>query len=475
VGGARPTEAQRELGREKTAAARARYARRTADLFDEAEAAALAARHGFREEICGLLRESRGNSRRLAAFLGEDSFPFQAKLALLRTLSQKDLGDVDPDILRESLALAENPDGLEDGLFYPYVVCPRIWNEPLSRYRACILAYFSQGEKDAFRRDPRRVWDYIRRTIQFDPAVEYDPLVTLPAGALAVKNASPLSQKILFAAICRTLGVAARLNPVDRRAEYWRAGRFVPVEAPGEPEGTIMFERPEGEDWRYHTDFAVGRLAGGVWQMLELSHLDWAGDRLAVTVPVGRYRVLTDNRLPGGDIHASRYCLDLKPGETAVVPLRKYPAELRELLGRFPLEEFTVTDRAGNAVTGSELTETKAVLMWLEVGREPTEHLLNELLEQAERFRALPVRMVFLLRRGEDLKNETLRRVLDRLDEIKVCFDPVHGEAVARQVYADPDKLPLVLVTAERRTAVYACAGYRVGSAALLGQICALL
>lgn len=471
VGGVHLTEMQKRVGREKTAAAHARYERRTADILGEAEAAA----HGFDEEIRALLRASRGNAPRLAAFLREDTFPLQAKRALLRTLTKKDLRDVDPDILREALALAQNPAGLEDELFYSCIVCPRIWQEPLSRYRVFILEYFSQAEQAAFREDPRRIWDDIRRRVRFDPSVEYERLVTLPVGALTGQNASGLSQKILFAAICRTLGVAARLNPVDQRAEYWCAGRFVPLKVSEQAEGTICFRRNAGEVWQYHTDFAVGRLEDGAYQTLELSHLLWEKDRLEVKVPGGRCRVLTDNRLPNGDIHASGYYLDLGPGETAEVDLHKYPARLDEMLDRFPLEEFTVTGRTGETVSGSELTRTKAVLMWLEVGKEPTEHILNEMLEQAESFRTLAARVVFLLRQAEDLENETLRRVLGSVDGIEVCFDPVNGETVARQMFVDPEKLPLIVMAAERLTAVCAFAGYNVGSAELIVKICSRL
>ena len=40
--------------------------------------------------------------------------------------------------------------------------------------------------------------------------------------------ASPRAQDILFVAICRALGVPARLNPIDSQPEYYSNGAFLP-------------------------------------------------------------------------------------------------------------------------------------------------------------------------------------------------------------------------------------------------------
>ena len=60
---------------------------------------------------------------------------------------------------------------------------------------------------------------------------------------------------------------------------------------------------------------------------------------------------------------------------------------LGDMLERISLPEFEVKDSAGNTVTCAELTKGgKKILMWLEESREPTEHILNEMLEHAEKF-----------------------------------------------------------------------------------------
>ena len=45
-------------------------------------------------------------------------------------------------------------------------------------------------------------------------------------GCLKLRQGNPLSRKILFAAICRTLGIPARLNRVTQEAEYLGSDGF---------------------------------------------------------------------------------------------------------------------------------------------------------------------------------------------------------------------------------------------------------
>jgi len=442
VQAARPTDAQKALGRKKAAAAAEKRMHREANL-PNAE-----------------------------AFLTDERFSTEEKTSLLATLSKKDRWDADPAVLREALEVSREYD-TGDPMFYPYVVCPRVWNEPLRPNRRFILDYFSRKQKDVFRKHPGEIMNFIRESIRFDPALEYSQLVTLPVGVLTTHSGSPLSQKILFVSICRALGVPARLNPVDGRAEYWADGRFLAVDAP-EENCTVIFEKGTEESWQYWTDFAIGILEDGAYRTLELSCLAWEGNQLRLPARPGNYRVITDNRLPNGDLFASKYHFHLEAGQTKSVCLRKYQANLSQMLDNFLLEEFTVANEAGQPVLGSELTESKAVLLWLEEGAEPTDHILNELLERREDFLRLPANIIFLVRGKAALENTKLRQALEAFPGIRVCYDSFvpNVETIARRMYVDPEKLPLIVVTTKPLNAVYASSGYNVGSSDMIIKVC---
>ena len=474
VNGAKPTEEQKELGMKKTDAANKKREARVAAMFDADKAKAIVDKYGYGQEIYELLFESRSNVTRLEEFLEDETFSAHAKEKLLLTLSKKDRRDVDTDVLKEALALTKDYTFEDEELFYQYVVCPRVFNEPLRKNRQFILDFFTEEEKAAFRKDPRSVWAYINKEIAFNPDIEYGQIVTRPVGALTVKNGNQRSKKILFVAICRALGIVSRVNPINELAEVYEDGRFVPVEILDKGGSTIVFQKGEGENWAYFPDFSVSQLVDGGYQTLDLENEKWDGNELKISVPAGQYKVITDNRIPNGNIFASRYIFVVGEGETKTVKLEKYHADLADMLDNFTLDEFKVSDENGNTVKGSELTKNPAVLMWLEQGKEPTEHILNEMLEQEADFQNLPADIIFMVKDKAALENAKLTKVLSTFPRIRVLYDTFvpNVETLARRMYVDPEKLPLIIVTTKELNAVYACSGYNVGSGDMLVKIC---
>lgn len=116
-----------------------------------------------------------------------------------------------------------------------------------------------------------------------------------PGAALRLGASDAKGRRLLFVAILRTLGVPARLNPVDGQAQYWNGAAFVTVEAagPAEPMATLTIQFPE--PLTYNLGWTLSRWAGG-WQTLDLSGEPGPVYRL----PLGQYRLMTVNRLPTG-------------------------------------------------------------------------------------------------------------------------------------------------------------------------------
>ena len=87
--------------------------------------------------------------------------------------------------------------------------------------------FFTEEQKTQFQKNPREIWNWICKNIQEEPAYEYEELLTTPAGTLRYQRASLESKKVLFVAICRTLGVPARLNPLDGEMQYYGENAFL--------------------------------------------------------------------------------------------------------------------------------------------------------------------------------------------------------------------------------------------------------
>ena len=138
----------------------------------------------------------------------------------------------------------------------------------------------------------------------------------------------------------------------------------------------------------------------------------------------------------------------------------------------FTLADFQAEAPDGHQAAAAELTRTPALLMWLEEGREPTEHLLNELLSSRVQLAQLPLRLIFFLRGRQALQNEKLQAALAALARAEVWFTADSAEPAARSAYVEPDRLPLVLLCDGPRHILHACAGYRVGSVGTVLAFC---
>ena len=144
------------------------------------------------------------------------------------------------------------------------------------------------------------------------------------------------------------------------------------------------------------------------------------------------------------------------------------------MLERISLPEFKVKDADGNQVTCADLTKGgKKILMWLEESREPTEHILNEMLEHAEKFHKFENSISFMIRTQEAKQDPLLAKVLKIFPNVSVYYDSFEEniELLGRRMYVDPDKLPLILVTNGESVGIYATSGYNVGTGDMLIRI----
>ena len=393
---------------------------------------------------------------------------------LLNVLTEKDRTDCRAEVLEEHLRFAmPYEEELEHSVFVNYVLNPRIDDEVLMKYREVIENTFSEEEKLCFRENPASIWTEVDKRINSIPERERASVITTPAGCLKTKVGSILSKKILFVAIARTLGIPARLNPEDRSMEYRKDGRFIPVLPEAEKNCHIVLKAGDGTQWKYFQNWSMAKLENGTYTSLRLGGLLWKDDLLEADLEAGTYRITTSNRLPNGNMFAYVYYFSVDAGDKKEISMILRQADLEDMLENIELPEFQLRkDEDGNEVVqASELTaEGKHILMFLEESREPTEHILNEMMEQPEEFRKICSRILFVVQSQTALKDPTISKALSMFPEIQVYYDYFadHIELLGRRMYVDHEKLPLIIVTSEKLNGVYATSGYNVGTGDML-------
>ena len=114
-----------------------------------------------------------------------------------------------------------------------------------------------------------------------------------------------------------------------------------------------------------------------------------------------------------------------------------------------------------------------SLLLWLECGREPTEHLLLEMLELRDAFAAggWPIRI--LLAEADMLNNATLQRVLETIPNCQCDLeaDPEERYRLRAAMGVGDGRLPLSLVLDREGRGLHACANYNIRTAHTLLRI----
>jgi transglutaminase-like putative cysteine protease len=421
-------------------------------------------------EAADMLRTAGENIGEIRAFLEKDENPDRKRM--LHSLAVKDYKDLKACILEDHLNGEQGVFTAE--MYEKYLLCPRISTEELTPYRSFIRAYFKEEEKECFVRKPEQIWKYIRETISYDPEVDYATICATPVGCLKMKQGNPLAQKILFVAICRSLNIPARLNPVTLAPEYLKEGTFSVPEGfanqQKEEEASLVLKVKEASKWKYFQTWSIGKLEGVRFVTLNYEGVSFENNALELALEPGVYRLITAMRMPNGDQHTSQRVFRLEHGEQKDIEMALLESEEKDMRVNYSLKDFSVHNHAGKEYQLSELvTEYPAVLAFLGVGEEPTEHVLNELLDSASHWNEISARMMMVLREPDELKNATLGKVLKKLHGIELYYDKQRScESAAEQMQVDTEKLPVLILMQKGPIGIYACAGYNVGSVELI-------
>ena len=180
---------------------------------------------------------------------------------------------------------------------------------------------FDKKQRDAFEADPKRIWTWIQENISVRNDKEHLTAYTTPGAALDLKIAGEKSQKVLFVAIARSLGIPSRLSPTDGAIEYWDGMKFVAVLEKSRKEAHLVVIAEKSEDWVYHQNWTLAVTDGQGYLTLDFGECTWKDGKLELDIMPGDYRILTGSRLPDGNILGKRYDFHIEKNEVKKVEL----------------------------------------------------------------------------------------------------------------------------------------------------------
>ena len=388
-------------------------------------------------------------------------------------LTEKDrAGQVPEAVLEDALAAFRWEPSFPQEAFQRGLLSPRVGLEVLTPWHKRLAEQFSPEEAEAARQDPSRLWAWVESRVSLDGDC-YAALWGTPQGMLSLGRATAFGRGMLFCAACRALGVPSYLQ--DGTPWFWKDGAFHPLWG-GEPAARLALAAPADRPALPGQDYALFRKGPQGWQPVTAPALA-AGMEEELPLPPGEYRLWTVNRLPSGSQLVWWRAVSLEEGQRQACALSFREGRAEDMLQRCPLPEFSLWEEAGREVPGRQVLAAQhlTVLCLLEPSREPTEHILNELRESAPALEASGCGLCLVVEDFSHQQDPTLQRALQALPGAQVWRGdfPEVVPALARRMFLDPDRLPLVLLVNSRGECLYGCCGYNVGTAALLLRLMA--
>ncbi len=430
---------------------------------------------GYDYILAEALVNAKGNYKEIEKFLdsnGGDNIKWKA--AMLSMLNVKDLWDTTSETLSSCLKSAiEYKDCYEEELFINFILCPRVYLEMLSPARTELKAILGDTLIKEFRDNPSLVGQYVKNKIVTYDNLDYNVLYAIPDRLLRIGKGSRISQKILMVYIYRTAGIPARLNPIDLSVEYYSAGIWYLMDgtsAQSAKNSSLTLKTVQNpSDFKYMTTYSIAVLSEGYYKTLDIKGDEWEENYVSYTLAPGNYRILTSGRQADGTVLANAYHLELNDGCSTEIDISiRKPVKPIEKGSFARIEDIALSYWDGRSTTlRNELMDEYNIVAWIEVCKEPTEHLLNELLESSGKYNKAACSVILILPNTSMIENTTLKKVLKAIPLIKVLFD--NGSSLNDRLYSDicseDRKLPLAIVCDKGLNVSFVSTGYNIGCA----------
>lgn len=418
-----------------------------------------------------ILQKSRGNGHEIQKFLNQTKSEYKYLcLPLLEAISEKDLHDITVDVLFDHLYNAQLSDKHDTPMNVQYIINPRIGDEMLKPYKSFIQAKFS-AKKDM---KAKQIVDWVLSNIKIDNTANYYRLPITPKASFELGITDAASRDLLFVAICRSLGIPARLEPATKVPQFydlngWNNQIFEKKAENTTSKSTIILLNDSSNGLvipEYSTHYSIEKFKNGKYYTL-----DYEMDNRLKTFPCkinvesGDYLLVTGNRRQDGSVMASLRFFTLKPNQTIDLPIKlRKSKQLAKIFGKINENmEFEIFN-SHKAFNYQQIKNKYSILIWLEPGKEPTKHALADISKLKANFEKWDGNMIFILPKNfnktfeNQLINEKPKQSLlvnDKNDVLKEI------EAITKSKFAN--NLPLIIVVNEKAEIIYLSNGYKIG------------
>ena len=431
--------------------------------------------------------KSRGNKQTIVDFIKRHSDNEDRVMGILATLSDKDLRDITTEILEDSYNATTDQ------------LSPRVEDELITiPFKQYFEKAFSKKAADAFRADPMKLVEWIKKNIRLNPDKKALRIAQTPVGVMKSKITDERSRDIFFVDVARSLGIEAQKDAVTGKIQYksqgvhlsqvhqktnseWQDVKFdntADKTSTAAALGTIKLTYEPTkllDNPKYYSHFTISRIENGTAQLLNFDEgqadmgngTTWGNTfKNGYKLDAGTYMLTTGTRLANGSVLASNRIFKIVKGQTTTLPLeiRQNTNEVT-VIGSFNSESLVTKD--GKEV--SLLSQTGRgyyVVGILGVGQEPTNHALHDIEKMKEAFEAWGRPVVLLFESEADAAKfnhdefpglpSTVQFALDKDGSVR--------KQIAREMKLMNEKqMPMFIIADTFNRVVFVSQGYTIG------------
>ena len=431
--------------------------------------------------------KSRSNKQTIVDFINRHSDNEDRVMGILATLSDKDLRDITTEILEDSYNATTDQ------------LSPRVEDELITiPFKQYFEKAFNKKTADAFRADPMKLVEWIKKNIRLNPDKKALRIAQTPVGVMKSKITDERSRDIFFVDVARSLGIEARKDAVTGKIQYKSQGVHL-SQVHQKPDGEwqdVKFDNTADktsnaaalgtikltyeptkllDNPKYYSHFTISRIENGTAQLLNFDEgqadmgngTTWSNTfKNGYKLDAGTYMLTTGTRLANGSVLASNRIFEIVKGQTTTLPLeiRQNTNEVT-VIGSFNSESLVTKD--GKEV--SLLSQTGRgyyVVGILGVGQEPTNHALHDIEKMKEAFEAWGRPVVLLFESEADAAKfnhdefpglpSTVQFALDKDGSVR--------KQIAREMKLMNEKqMPMFIIADTFNRVVFVSQGYTIG------------
>lgn len=339
----------------------------------------------------------RGNHRIIQQFLDEAKNKVMAR-KLLEVLSEKDLRDINLDVLRDN-EVAET-DTTE--IYCRYVLCPRVENEWLTPYKAFLKKELSGKVGNIL-----QLIAWTKENIGIENTHNPQHLRQQPMSVYRTSPTDELGRAIFFVSAARSMGWPARINEVNGKIEYylnyaWHEVKFEEkISLKTEPSGTLRLNFTPSDthnDLAYYTHFTLSKLVKNSPKLLTyLEDATWNNTfKDGVNLEPGTYILTTGNRQSDGSVLASITTFEIESDKDCNVDLALRGNDVKvEIIGKIDTKG-KYRDINDNTIKDVFNKNGFTIVGYIRPNHEPTNHALRDIATYAKDFENINCSIVLI-------------------------------------------------------------------------------